>query len=342
MPLGFAPYAACAGRPHVVADGAPQAGTTLTLSHWPGTPTPPALRADTSAEIALRFLDLPEAERAALLLRADAATNNHFDEDGALALFALLNPAEALARRRLLVEAAEAGDFLVWRDPRALKLALAIAACGRLERGAAPGSSYADEVAARYEAVLPRIGAWLEDPDAPDARALWGPPLEEVRRGQAAFEAGRARIAERPELDLAIVERQEADPLPRLAVYPRTACTRVAWIAAGALEAVSLRYETWVRLVSRRPRPRVDLAPLVPVLDRLEIDVTPGGGVAGRWVAEPVEAITPDLYPAGPDGRRRPSRIPPARVLEALALRLATGDRQGGDFHPDRDARRGV
>lgn len=339
MPLRFAPYAACTREPHVVADGAPQAGTTLTLSHWPRSGTPRALAADTSAESALRFAALPGAEQARLAAGARLATNNHFDEDGALALFALLDPAAALARQRLVVEAAAAGDFLVWRDPGALKVALAIGAYG--DPGCSPlgpahfARPYGEQVAACYEAVLPRVGALLDDPAGAGARDLWGPAFAAVQASAAALDAGRARILERPGLDLAVVERDERDPpLARAAVYPRTERLRILWLASGRVEAVGYRYETWVQLASRRPRPRVDLGPLVPVLDRLEVDSTPGGAVAARWRFDGVGAITPGLRPCGPDGQPRLSRIPTGRFLEALGARLAGGDREGGDFDP--------
>lgn len=339
MPFRFAPYGACTGAPHVVADGAPQAGTTLTLSHWPGTPTPPMLWADTSAEIAIRFLDLPAAERDRLAAGAVVATNNHFDEDGALALLAVTEPRVALARRALVVDAASAGDFLVWRDPSALKVALAVAAFTDPVRSPLAAEdarrSYPDRVAARYEAALARLPGWLEAPDAPGARALWEAPFAAIREAAEAIGRGRVRIETRADLDLALVDRDAGvPPLPRQAVYPRTPATRVLWLSAGAVEAVSLRYETWVRLASRRPRPRVDLAPLVPLLDRLEVDHTPGGATAPRWRADDVRDVTPDLYAVGPDGARRPSRIPPARVVEVLARRLEIGERAGGDFDP--------
>ncbi len=344
MRFTFAPYEACTGRPHVVADGAPQAGTTLVLSHWPGTPTPAALRADTSAEIALRFLDLPAPERDRLVAGAASATNNHFDEDGALALLALVSPQAALARRHLVVAAATAGDFLVWRDPYALKVALAIAAYtdpARTPLGPSDGTRpYPERVAGRYEAVLARLPAWLEAPDAPEARALWEEPFAAVEAGIQAFERGRAWIEDRPRLDLAVVDRDAGlAALPRAAVYPRTARTRILWLVGGAVEGVSLRYETWVRFASRRPRPRVDLAPLVPALDRLEVDYTPGGAVAARWRAADVRDITPELRPVGPDGGQRISRIPPGRFLDALTGRLTAGDRAGGDFDPYREGR---
>jgi hypothetical protein len=51
------------------------------------------------------------------------------------------------------------------------------------------------------------------------------------------------------------------------------------------------RYESWVQYVSRRPLPRVDLAPLVARLSARERD--------GRWQADGVDGITPVMQLVG-------------------------------------------
>ena len=89
--LRFVPEHAIAGIPNVVVDGSPNADTVLTLSHWPGSPTPPELRDDLSAQIAFRALSEPER-----FAGVEAVTNNHFDQDGIVSAFALLWPALAL------------------------------------------------------------------------------------------------------------------------------------------------------------------------------------------------------------------------------------------------------
>ena len=93
--------------PNVVVDGALLPSTVLSLSHWPHSGTPAALRADTSALIVERYLacDARGPEVAAV-------TNNHYDEDGLLGIWLLLErPPEDAPQRRLAVAAAEAGDF---------------------------------------------------------------------------------------------------------------------------------------------------------------------------------------------------------------------------------------
>src|SRR5215510_16596496 len=82
-------------------------GAALDLSHWEGNRTPRELAADTSTEIALRFV----ASARAADWRDAVVVNNHFDTDGVLSVWTLLAPAEAQARRALLVAAAAAGDF---------------------------------------------------------------------------------------------------------------------------------------------------------------------------------------------------------------------------------------
>ena len=59
--IDYRAYGELRDVPHVVVDGSGQPGTVLVLSHWPGMPTPDALRADLSAEIAF---DVPRPPRA--------------------------------------------------------------------------------------------------------------------------------------------------------------------------------------------------------------------------------------------------------------------------------------
>ena len=86
-------------------------GTALDLTHWQGNHTSGCYKADTSTEIALNFVVSAEAQGA----WANAlAVNNHFDTDGVLSVWVLLETEAALARRELLIAAAEAGDFDEW------------------------------------------------------------------------------------------------------------------------------------------------------------------------------------------------------------------------------------
>ncbi len=76
------------------------------LSHWRGAPVPRNCEADTSTEIVLKAIQkkLPELDK-------KYVTNNHYDIDGFLGVWAVFNPDKALAHYDLLTEMAQIGDF---------------------------------------------------------------------------------------------------------------------------------------------------------------------------------------------------------------------------------------
>src|SRR5262245_35017088 len=75
----------------------------LNLSHWPGNATPADLRHELSTGSALRFARLAQAEREQRARGCTAIANNHFDTDGACALFAVRHPGRALGLERELL-----------------------------------------------------------------------------------------------------------------------------------------------------------------------------------------------------------------------------------------------
>src|SRR5678815_706092 len=89
--LNFVPYDRSTAIPNVIVDGTANESTVLTLSHWRRSGTPEELASDTSAEIVFKYLDTPRFH-----VEADAVSNNHFDEDGLIGVFALTQSEVAL------------------------------------------------------------------------------------------------------------------------------------------------------------------------------------------------------------------------------------------------------
>jgi hypothetical protein len=298
------------GGPFAVVDGPWLEGCALALSHWPDSRTPRALADDTSALIALRYLDAEAAGEP-----IDALTNNHFDEDGLFAIWLLLaRPAPGDRLRALAAEAAEAGDFGTWRDPWAARCALA--AMAMAERGTTPfpavlralaPEATRDPAGPIYEALLPRVGRLLADPER--FRRLWGPAWSRVEADIALLDAGDATIEEVPGADLAIVRAPR--PLAGMAVHPRTASTRTLMAPTDGTLVLEHRYETWVDYRSRPLAPRVELGALVPRLQELERR-------PGTWRADPMSVMTPRLGFAGDRGRPVPSSLGAERLAAEL------------------------
>ena len=163
--MHFVRYDRLDGIPHVIVDGQALPGSRLVLSHQPGAPTPRALLADTSAEIVLNFLRLPDWREQ--LAGVEAISNDHFDLDGLLAAWALIAPDEATARAARVAEAARAGDFNRYQEDFAAQLACLTR--GTAEWPATPAgrslaglSGFARD-AALYTDLLPLAGAMLDD-----------------------------------------------------------------------------------------------------------------------------------------------------------------------------------
>jgi hypothetical protein len=147
-------------------------GSHLDLTHWQGNRTPARYKADTSTEIALNFVVSPEAREK----WANAVVvNNHYDTDGVLSVWTLLDPEAALARRDLLVAAAEAGDFDEWP---ALECGLWLDAAIRVLGGRAGDDS------AAYHTVLGRLPDLIDSLD--ERRELWGDEWDTSKARQPA------------------------------------------------------------------------------------------------------------------------------------------------------------
>jgi len=243
-------------RPAISCDGLVP-GTSLDLTHWQGNHTPPQYKADTSTEIALNFACSREASDR----WADAVVvNNHFDTDGILAIWVLLDPERAFACRDLLVAAAEAGDFDEWPAlERGLWLDAAIRALGS---GAAN-----DEEA--YARVLPQLPELVRRID--ERRDLWGLEWDDLQAAVAALEAGLLRTERRDSIGVMIHasgQREAPGPLLARQFLPGTRRFLLVFEREGG--QFDYRYErphyAWADTVVRPVLPEPDAAVLADAL----------------------------------------------------------------------------
>lgn len=300
--LRYVPYREVAGVPNLIVDGAPTDATVLALSHWPHCPIPPGLDADLSAQMAFAFL-----EREDLHGQAEVVSNNHFDQDGLVSVFALVEPAAALTRHERLVDLAAAGDFATYRQRDAARASMIIAAFADPTRSplAPARDDQQDWAAALYVELLGRLTELCDHPER--YRHLWAEEDATLNASEDLLASGEVGIDEVAALDLAVVEvpldapdagghrfgGQWVGGLHPMAINNATDRLAVLSLRGGRYE-FSYRYESWVQYQSRRPRPRVDLRPLAQELTADE----PSGA---RWIFEGVETITPRLYLRGAD-----------------------------------------
>jgi hypothetical protein len=320
--LHYVPYGDMRGAPNVVVDGSPTEGTLLCLSHWPGIGSPPEFAADLSAGMAFGYL-------AAFDRHGDATvvSNNHFDQDGLVGVFALASPEEALARHTLLVEVARAGDFAVTGSRMAARISMVLSAYADPERSPLPDLPTDDDArtAALYRDLLGRLPEICDRPD--HWRALWAEEDEILTRSEAALASGSVQITEVPDVDLAVVTVPERAPrggghrfggqwvqgLHPMAVHNATDRGALLTIRGRHYE-FAYRYESWVQFRTRAVRPRVDLLPLAEALTAAEA----ARGATVPWAAERISALTPRLAPAA----RQESSLDPAVVRAQIETHL--------------------
>ena len=310
------------GVPNVIVDGLDNAATVLTLSHWPQSATPAALKADTSAEIVFNYLRSSEAD--ALKGDAEAISNNHFDIDGLMGIWSMLNPDAALDHADLIVAIAECGDFERWTGEHAAKAVCALHALQfmdssplheRLARIVDPD----ERTAFLYDEMLPFVRSLLRDIDS--LEEFWRDEYERIAAGRRLFETGTAEVEERRELDLAVFTLPE--PVHPIALNERTACSRVVLMIDEFHYLLRYRYESWVEYQSREVPARIDLGPFADFLQTFE-------GNPGYWKADDVASIVPLLRLEDEDVDVATSSITPGLFSNLVAQFL----RENADNQP--------
>ena len=225
-------------------------GAALDLTHWRGNKTPRPFKADTSTEIALNFVAAPESESDAW--SGAVVVNNHFDTDGVLSCWVVLEPEFTREHRDLLIAAAEAGDFDEWPAlDRGLWLDAAIRAlAGR-----------ADDDAEAYAIVLAQLRELL--PALDDRSDLWGAEWDQLQRAQQALDSGALRIEHRGAVGLVQHAPGQAEiPGPLLARKLLPISRRYLLAFEQGDGTFSYRYErpryAWAETVRRPPCPAPD------------------------------------------------------------------------------------
>jgi hypothetical protein len=204
----------------------------------------------------------------------------------------LVDPQFAFERAGLICEVARCGDFGVVASEEAAQVAFAI------EPLALECAGSAARAGQRYAAVLERLGDLLDRPGAYER--YWSDEMALFAAGRDAIARGAVVVEELGD-DLALVTRRSSErlagaaggmPVHASAVHSATAATRILAFDGNRC-GLFMRYEGWVRYVSRPVAKRPDLGPLAAELSSLE----PSGT---RWEADGPAALRSGCRPAGP------------------------------------------
>lgn len=302
-------------------------GVGLELSHWPGNLTPPAFKADLSLEAALRFvaalgLESHTAER-------EIVTNNHYDTDGLLAAWAVLNPREAWRHAPAMLDAANAGDFYEFTTPRATQFDLIVRAFEDESRspivGALAGRSYSERSQIAVEALAEQLPGLLYDTGR--YRGLWEEPYARIVELIQTINRGRVVIREWPEARMSTI----VSPVP-LNHYARNIFAGGHRIleanpaGAGTVYRLHYREYLWYDVITRPTSPKHSLRGIAERLNEMESDDSAGAwAVSETWtppllfVADSPRQVSAVDYEATPGYSTLPVEMVERVLLEGLS-----------------------
>ena len=298
------------------------------FSHWQGNETPAAVKADTSTEIALNLVAAPDRDE--LTQGIDLVTNNHFDTDGVLSVWTMLNGERSLALRDKLIAAAEAGDFSELSTQAGVRASIVIQgsespidenAGSPLARQLA-GEPVSDDARA-YELVLPHVERVLTHTN--DYASLWCDPWNRIASALDSFAKGRSRVDEDSEAKISLVilapdifsssgfkPTRHCAPFTAISHYARGEVFLIATpLDDGWAYRIDYPYYSWAETIVRAPIQRRDLGPVIAQLNELE------KSAAGSWHLDSSELTSAARF-SDPNGKLAASGL----SLEVVASQL--------------------
>lgn len=315
---------AIADVPKLSVDGT--VDNSIHFSHWQGNHTPTEVKADTSTEIALNLVASPDKGK--LIHDVDLVTNNHFDTDGALSVWTVLNGERALDFKQILIDAAEAGDFSEFSSVNGVRVSLAIQGSD----GAAPegetGSPLARQLAAAsvdddaraYELVLPELENLLTDVSRYES--LWRDGWKNIETALESFAIGASTVTEL-ESKLSLVTlapeifsgrfspTKHAAPFTAISNHAKGELFLVSIPAAGGwFYRLDYPYYSWAETVVRPKIARRDLSAALQRLNELE-------NGPGSWRVDTSEMTSAAKF-LDDDGLMTTSKLEPDVVARTL------------------------
>jgi hypothetical protein len=302
---------------------------SIHFSHWQGNETPASLKADTSTEIALNLVAAPQ--RDALTRGIELVTNNHFDTDGVLSIWTVLQGRRALELRGQLISAAEAGDFSEWTSDDGVRASLLIQGPDQPVPNEEILSPLANHLAGRmvtdegeaYELVLPEVERVLARTS--DYEPLWREAWRRIEEAASSFERGESKVAESGNLSIITLspELYGANGFnPAEHTVSQTAISRYArgqlFLIAiparrgGWFYRVDYPYYSWAETVTRPPVTRPDLSSVISELNEWERQ-----GDAGSWRLDKNELASAIKF-LDRNGALAVSKLTPDRVAQGL------------------------
>ncbi len=306
------------------------------FSHWHGNETAAEVKADTSTEIALNLIASPRKNE--LTRGIELVTNNHFDTDGVLSVWTMLNGERAIAIREELISAAEAGDFSEFPSENAVRASIVIQGSDQPLTAEDAGSPLANQLAGTrveseaklYELVLPEVERVITR--TANFEKFWRQPWQQIANALESFASGKSSVRNfaSPQLSLVNIADDLFGPAgfdPSRHAVPFTAISHNAkanlFLIAipyqkGWAYRLDYPYYSWAETVTRPRIKRRDWSALAARLNQLETN-------AGSWTLDSSELSSAAKFSAS-DGKLAASALLPDQVAKEVCEALPSSE----------------
>jgi hypothetical protein len=258
----------------------------------------------------------------------ELVTNNHFDTDGLLSVWAMLTGERALPLRDRLIAAAEAGDFSEMSSVDGVRASIVIQGSDSpIDKSGSPLAAKlagrpVDDEAEQYVLALPHVEDVIRNTDKYEE--LWRDHWKRIETALDSFAKGASTVEEFTDVDLSLVtlSRDIFGPNgfdPARDAAPFTAFSRRAkgtlflittQLNGGWAYRIDYPYYSWAETVARPAVERRDLSLLMERLNELETST------AGGWAADTSELASAAKYQSA--GRLQSSELPPDEVVSQI------------------------
>jgi hypothetical protein len=311
------------------------------FSHWAGNQTDASVKADTSTEIALNVVESKNREE--LTKGIDLVTNNHFDTDGLLSVWAVLSGPSASELRREIIPAAEAGDFSEFPNKNAVRASIVIQGSEYTVSEDGVSSPLAIQLndgrpvtqQRAYELLLPEVRNVFSDLSRYEG--LWRDDWARIETALNSFASGLSRVTEYNDSGLSLVTMDATvysdsgfKPTCHLAPYTAVAHNargKLFLIAAEVMGGWSYRvdypYYSWAETVVRPRIRRYDFSELIANLNQVELEKAAGRNLTGFWRPDH-SGLTSAIKFVSEPGEANMSRLDPLFVAGLFDQALRT------------------
>lgn len=321
---------AIADLPKLSVDGT--VDNAIHFSHWNGNQTPESVKADTSTETVLNVVAAPNRDE--LTRSIDLVTNNHFDTDGVLSVWAMLTGERALDLRDRLIAAAEAGDFSEFSSIDGVRASIVIQGSDSpIDKSGSPlaqqlaGEAITDEAQA-YVLVLPHIEHVIKHTG--QFESLWRDSWARIERALDSFAKGASHAEEIDDAKLFVVTlapeifgpsgfdpSSDAAPFTAVSHHARGELFLIATpFKNGWTYRIDYPYYSWAETVVRPKIARRDLSQALKQLNELEQNSS------ASWKVDSAELASAAKF-SDENGKLAASMLQPDVVTSAVRAAAA-------------------